>query len=500
MNGTVRLSVLLVMFSLFLAQIQSRGDTPDDWNDEGSRGSQGEDCEDREFNGGTKPLADPTISGDVARFVCHEGTHVIGKHRAYFNAECDDGTFVQVNHEKCSGVVEEEDILNIVENRQDFDQLLKSTMMAMDAPPPSSPRLQFRSQGGQGPPVKADPVTAVKHKNDVLPRFLMAMNDRFNRTSLTVPTDGIITTAQYIETDGATKVSVGASATISLPEKTKDEDGNVLIVVAHLYDDFEPDGIPSSAWPNPFSLLANDKSIKQLNTLIPDMERISATLNVELRQRIASKTSFDQVILKKYPCQRDIEIFIPFKSDSIYKKLKDNPEIRPICRYYDEDSHQYRSDVEFLRFTEKGVWCATSHLRNFFDVSWSHLVPPFTKLSGEDFTNLTFRNMTKHPVGVYVVGGFLSAFVVLFAWAYVHDTCVLKHKKQQDALESSNNFVLETVHDKSKGACTKLAWILRFRLSNEHKYASVFLRVRPSHFRTVERVVVLAVYLSSVLA
>eukprot|EP01083_Nonionella_stella_P129768 393779_1 len=156
-------------------------------------------------------------------------------------------------------------------------------------------------------------------------------------------------------------------------------------------------------------------------------------------------------------------------------------------------------DVEMVKFDSTGIWCATTRLGKFFDVGWGDLVPPFTKLTGKDLDNFTIENLLKHRHGLYTTAAMYAFILVALIFAFIHDARMawIKRKLKEEA---PKNVVLTILKDESKGAVSKVSHIFTFRFKNEHKYASLVLRDRISYFKTAERVIVLTVYLTSVLA
>eukprot|EP01083_Nonionella_stella_P001834 5267_1 len=313
------------------------------------------------------------------------------------------------------------------------------------------------------------------------------------------------TTMGIVDESKPTRISIGNGehkAKIILPGNSV-TNGNSQVIVGRFYneDPVEPNGSTGDFDENA-SLGTISEATVQWKKAASRLKRVpgSGVFSIQVLELESSGKFAPLTGGEKQPCDRT-EFFIPFQtklSDEDYEKFTDQ---KPVCRSYDEDMSSYVYEgVEMVRFTREGVYCKTSRLGKFFDVGWSSFIPPFTKLTKSDFQNLTIENLKKYPRGLYVVGAVLAAVLITLLWAFVHDARVEHALGKEKKRGTPVNFVKSILKDASKGNWAKWLRIFAFRFTNEHKYASLVFRSKASYFKTVERVIVLTVYLTSVLA
>eukprot|EP01083_Nonionella_stella_P013260 37353_1 len=281
--------------------------------------------------------------------------------------------------------------------------------------------------------------------------------------------------------------------------------GDILLLI-HIIGNFGTSGASTGAMllEDPQVLLSNFRNA------IATLPSISNIIGVTFfnSNGSADATSEPLVIENLSPCS-PITIFFPYSDPRIYDQLRLTNSPEPVCRFYDESTGQFTSDIVMSGFNATGVNCSTTHL-TFFDVGWDDLIPPFTFLSIGDFRNITIGNLLDYPTGLITLGILVVLFIPFMVWGYVHDRRIAKQCVRQNnqnglvvhnnKLVRDNDFLWIILTDGQLVKYQQLVRIFLFRLKNEHRYMAVFFRERLSRFQTLERVTVLLMYLTSVLA
>eukprot|EP01083_Nonionella_stella_P155367 501879_1 len=145
----------------------------------------------------------------------------------------------------------------------------------------------------------------------------------------------------------------------------------------------------------------------QWESVVPALKPVTDILSVEVLEN--SSSAFEPLSGDQSACERRTEFFIPFKNTLSETELQKYNNKKPVCRSYDWKTRKMVYEgVEMVGFDKHGVYCKASRLSKFFDVGWDDVIPPFTKLTKDDFQNLTIENLMKYPRGLYVVGVVLA--------------------------------------------------------------------------------------------